>query len=323
MRDVRHRASAWRALTVHEDATGHGPVPLRPYTIMEIVDEPFVLLRENFRALVLLTGLALVPLELVTAWVQRGTLGGLGLLQLLDDPLAAQVAAETTDTGFAQAILLQALATVTVYAVLSGLLARVAVSSVLGERLGPAEAVRATLRRWPALMGLAALVLLAVFGIGALAVALIVFGGVGGAVAGGLLVLAAVPAGVAAYVLLVPAPVILAVEGVGPVQAVRRSAQLVRRRFWAVLAVMALVMVVSSLVQSALGTLPTLGTFLIGFERGWVLVAAGGVAAGIVVTPYTTLVAALVYLDGRARSEGLDVQILADRAMEDVRAAAG
>lgn len=316
-------ASRWRAIAVRADASGSGPVPVRPLTIMEIVDEPFVLLRENFRTLVLLAGVALVPLEIVGAWVQRGTMGGFGMLQMFDDPTAAQVAVETADTGLAQVLALQAVASVTVYAVLGGLLARVAVSSALGERLSPAEAVRATVRRWPALMGLAALVLLVVFGVGALAVALIAFGGVGGAVLGGLLALAAVPAGVAAYVLLVPAPVILAVEGTGPLAAIRRSVQLVRRRFWAVLGAMALVLVVSSLVQSALGTLPTLGTFLIGYERGWLLAATGAIGAGIVVTPYTTLVAALVYIDARARGEALDVQIMADRAREGVPAAAG
>lgn len=321
MIDPSRRPSRWLALTVRGEASGRGEVPLRPLTIMEFVDEPFALLRQNFRTLVLLVGVALVPLEFLSAWFQRQTFGGFGLLQLLDDPLAAEVALEAADPGFAQAILLQGLASVTVYAVLGGLLARVAVSSVLGESLGPMETVRATLRRWPALMGLALLALLAVFGLGGLALLLAVFGGVGGAVVGVLLLLLAIPVGVAAHVLLLPAPVVLVVEGLGPLEAVRRSVQLARRRFWVVLAVVLLVSLVSGLVQSALSALPTLATMLVGFDIGWLLVAGGSIAAGIVVTPYTALVAALVYLDARTRAEALDVQILADRAWEEVTAA--
>jgi hypothetical protein len=315
------RRPRWRELTVRDEASGQSTLTVRPLTIMELVDAPFVVLRENFRTLVLLAGLALVPLELAGTWFQRRTFGGFGLLQLLDDPVAAEVAFETADTGFAQALVLQGIASVTVYAVLGGLIARVAVSSVLGERLGPAEAVRSTLRRWPALMGLALLAGAAVFGLGGLALLLFVFGGLPGAVLGGLLLLAALPVGVAAHVLLLPAPVIVAVEGAGVVAAVRRSVRLVRRRFWAVLGAVVLVMIVSGLVQSALATLPTIGTFLVGFDSGWLLAAAGAIGAGIVVTPYTTLFAALVYLDGRARTEALDVEILADQALEGFPAA--
>lgn len=311
----------WRAATVHPDADGSGPVPVRPLGVVDLIDEPFVLLRACFRTLVLLTGGALVPLHVASAWLQRGTWGGLGLLEIMQDPVAGQVAAETADPGIVQAVGLQVVAALTVYAVLDGVLGRVAVSAFLGERLGPMDAVRATVRRWPALMLLALLAGIAVFGLGALGVAVIAVGGVAGALAGGLLVLVAVPVGIAAYVLLLPAPVVLAVEGGGVLAAVRRSVRLVRGRFWPVLAAVLLAMFVAGVVQSALAALPSVGTFALGFEAAWPLSAVGSIAAGIVVTPYLALLAALVYADARVRTEALDLQILADRALQDAPAA--
>lgn len=308
---------------MHGDADGSGPVPLRPLGVTELVDEPFALLRANFRTIVLLAGAALVPLQIASAWLQRGTLGGLGLLEMLEDPLAGQVAAETADPGFAQALLVEAVAAVTVYAVLDGVLARVAVSSVLGERLGPGQAVRATLRRWPGLMLLALISGIAVFGLAGLGVLLVALGGVAGALAGGLLLVAAVPVGIAAYVLLLPAPVVLAIEGGSPLAALRRSVRLVRHRFWPVLGAVALVLFVSAVVQSSLAALPSIGTFVLGFAEAWPLAAVGSIAAGVVVSPYLALVAVLVYVDARVRTEALDVQILADRADRDASAVAG
>src|SRR5690606_23434507 len=126
--------------------------------------------------------------------------------------------------------------------------------------------------------------------------------------------LAALPAGVGAYVLLRLAPLAVVVEGLGPLAALRRSAALVRQRFWPVLGALLLAALVAWLVEYALSGIPSAIVLAVGLDVGWLLRAVAGVVAGVVVTPYTALVAALVYLDVRVRSEALDVEVLADTA---------
>jgi hypothetical protein len=192
-----------------------------------------------------------------------------------------------------------------------GLVARVGVSALLGEQLTPGEAVRATVRRWPALLAGWFLVMAATFGLGVLAVAIVALGGAALFGVGMLLLLAAMPVGLAAYTLLRAVPTVIVVEGLGPLAALRRSATLLRPRFMVALAVVLLALLVGSLVQTALAALPTAGGFLFGLEAGWVLVSAGAIAAGLVVRPFQALVGALLYVDARVRQEGLDLEVRA------------
>jgi hypothetical protein len=313
---VNHRPaparSGWRALTATGRATGRGPVRLRPLTVGELLDDPFDLLRDSWRTLLLLVGAVVVPVELVLGFLQRTVLGGVGFMELLGDPTAAQVAFAQTDPGAVEAMVAQAFAAVTVFAIVEGLVARVGVSALLGERLTPGEALRATLPRWPALVAAWVLVLGASFGLGLLALGLVAFGGLAFAGVGILLMLVAVPVGLGAYTLLRAVPAVIVVEQLGPLAALRRSAALLRPRFLSVLAVVLLALLVGSLVQTALGALPTAGGFLLGLEAGWVLVAAGAIAAGLVVRPFQALVGALLYVDARVRREGLDLEVRAD-----------
>lgn len=316
-------AAGWRAATLTGSATGRGLVPLRPLTVSDVLDQPFVLLRADLRLLLLLTGLVVVPVQLVSAYLQRGAFGGLGFGQIFADPVGAQVALETGATGTFSALGVAGVAAIFFLPLVNGLVARLAVSRVLGEDVDGPAVLRSALGRWPALIGVTVLAGIATYGPLAVGVALIATGQVAVAVVGGLVLLVAVPVGVACYVLFAVAQVAVMIERLGPVAALRRSLTLVRPRVWTVLGVLLLAALVASLVQSALSGLPSAAAFFIGFDVGWLLLALGGSAAALVVTPYAALVATMVYLDARVRTEALDLAVLADVAGSRRRTAGG
>jgi hypothetical protein len=68
---------------------------------------------------------------------------------------------------------------------------------------------------------------------------------------------------------------------------------------------------VSYLLNTALSALPQGLASVIGLDRGWPLLALGGIAANLVVVPFTASAFVLLYLDLRVRSEGLDIEMSA------------
>ena len=108
---------------------------------------------------------------------------------------------------------------------------------------------------------------------------------------------------------LVTAPVIGA-EGLGPIKAMRRSARLVRRRFWPVMGLTLLSGVVATLFGYALGLVPTMLSLLLGTDgAGWLLTAASGVLTSLITMPIVAATTVLIYLDLRVRTEGLDLEL--------------
>jgi hypothetical protein len=300
----------WRGLTTSGTLSGHDPTTLTPLSVGELLDQSFDLLRDSWRVLFLVVGVAIVPVELVLGFLQRMAMGGLAFMELLTDPIGSQVMLEQAEAGAADAFVVQGLAAVTVFAVVEGMVARVGVSRTFGERLTVMQVVRDTLPRWPALIAGWFLALAATSGLALVGVLAVAVGGLALAPIGVLLVLLGLPVGAVAYTLFRAVPTVIVVERLGPVAALQRSATLLRSRFFPTLGVILLALLVGSLVEYALGLLWAAGGFAVGLERGgWVLTAAGGIAAGLVVQPFQALVCALLYLDARVRREGLDLEI--------------
>jgi hypothetical protein len=108
---------------------------------------------------------------------------------------------------------------------------------------------------------------------------------------------------------LVTAPVIGA-EGVGPIVAMRRSARLVSRRFWVVLGVALLSLVVELLFEMAIGLVPSMFALLLGTDGvGWVLAAAASILTQLITVPVVAGITVSLYLDLRVRTEGLDLEL--------------
>jgi len=274
-----------------------GPLPLHPMTLSDILDGAFNLFKAEARTIVLVTAAFLVPVQLVAAFLQRGYLGGAGFVSIFTDPLAAEGAIDAGGNGQLWAALVSALATVLIVPFVAGAVSRIVSAAYLGERMTAGQALRAVRSRWWAFI-LAWLLVHLVEVVG--------------------LVMCILP-GLLAMALCVAVAPAIALEGLGPIRAMRRSFRLVRPRLFPVLGVALLSGLLASTVGSALSSVPSGLALLVGLRWGWPLLAVGGIVSGLVSTPLISIVATLVYYDGRIRQEGLDLQIMAaDLARGDV-----
>ncbi|MEA2931541.1 MAG: hypothetical protein QOI56_326 [Actinomycetota bacterium] len=275
-----------------------GPLPLHPMTLSDILDGAFNLFKAEARTIVLVAVVFLVPIQIAAAFLQRDYLGGTGFISLFGDPTAAQSALDSGTSGQGWATLVAGAATVMVLPFVAGAVSRIVSAAYLGERMTAGQALRAVASRWWAFI-LAWLLVHLLEGVGFLLCVL-----------PGFLVMAL-------FIAVAPA---IAIEGLGPIKAMKRSFRLVKPRLWPVLGIAVLSGLLATTVGSVLGGVPTLMAFVVGLRWGWLLLAAGSILSGLVSTPLIAIVATLVYYDGRIRQEGLDLQIMAaDLARGDVR----
>jgi hypothetical protein len=258
-------------------------------TLADILDGAFNLLKAEFRTLMIVSAAFIVPVQLVAAFLQRDLLGGLGILDFAADPSTADPAYEAGGAGQGIALLLAFAATVLILPFVAGAVSRVVSAAYLGDRLSPRDALRAVAGRWW------------VFILSWLLVHLLEGFGTIFCVLPGLLAMA----------LFMPVAPVIAIEGVGPIRAMRRSARLVRPRMFAVLGIALLSGLLASTVGQILSTVPTFLALIVGLRWGWILLAAGSIVTSLVTTPFVAVVATLVYYDGRIRQEGLDLQVMA------------
>lgn len=259
-------------------------ITTQPLGLIDLLDGSFAALRQRARVLVTVVAGLVVPVSLLQAFLARGTLGGVGLTQMLNDPTVAQ---ETPGLGavYGPAWLVGQLLHLLVVAVGGAAVSLVIGGWIDGTDLQARAVGRLIVGRLPALLGAFALVhLLQAVGF----------------------VLLAVPGLVAVVLCSLTSPV-LALERLGPVAAIRRSAQLVRRRPGTVLGVIGLLGLVDYGVGQAVGTLPNGVALVIGTGRAWPLQAAAAAASALILVPVTGAAMCLTYLDIRFRTEGLDL----------------
>jgi hypothetical protein len=259
-------------------------------TFGDVLDGAFRLLQANLATIVLISALFFVPLELLSAFFSRDLLGGRGILDVINDPsLLDQGAGVSFSTPQLVGGSLTSLISLVVTPLVGGAVTRVVTASYLGETLSGGEALRTTGRRVWALLGASVCVHV-------LELIALPFCFVG----------ALVP--MAFFVCTTPA---LIVEGLGPVSAMGRSARLVRPRFWPVLGIAVASGLMAWVLSSILGGPLTFAGELIGLRWGFLLVALGSILPALVASPFVSVVATLVYFDGRIRHEGFDLQMIA------------
>jgi hypothetical protein len=287
-------------------------------TVGDILDGAFKLLKANAKTLFTIVAVFVVPLQLLAAFAQRNVLGGAGFLDALNDPSVAEAGAEqpVADQFLSLAV---TFVNLLVLPFLAGAISQVVGASYLGEELGPGPALARTLRRAWALFAswvvvhvleLGALLALPVIGVvlavlveGPLRAVFVVFAVV--------TVLAGIPAALGVMALSVAVAPAIVVEELGPIQGVRRSWSLLRRRFWPVLGIALLAGLISNVLGQVLGVVPTFAGLIVGLEWGWILVAIGAILTALVTTPIVAIVATLQYFDARIRFEGFDLQVIA------------
>jgi hypothetical protein len=272
---------------------------LRPRGVGEILDAAVALYRARFGALVRLTVLVVLPVQLLNVLITLSTrpedvtLGANGPTPVYDSdrafwvPLAGTVVMNVVliaSTAFATAAVMQLVA-----------------DAYLGGSSTTSESAHLALRRLPAVIGLALLTsVLTIMGFGA----------------------CLLPGFFLWVIWSVSMPALLLEQNtVG--KALARSYGLVKRRFWTTFAVRIVGAVLTAVVTFAL-TLAVLGAVHVALHGTGALAIAQGAAGAItstLTTPFAAAAIIVLYFDLRVRAEGFDIQI-ALRDMDRSRAAA-
>ncbi|MEP9363661.1 hypothetical protein ABLE68_11900 [Nocardioides sp. CN2-186] len=302
-----------------------GALPLRPLGLGDIYDAAFKIIRFNPKATVgsavLVAAVAMAIPVLVTAVLVA--LVDVSLDQSGDDLSTAEALGQIASFGtLAVGGVLQSLGLLFV----TGMIAHVTAAAAIGRRLTLGEAWAATRgSRWR-LVGLS--VLLALIGLAALTVYVVLWVVVAltlptlaivlfGIVSVPLFIATAVWFWVRVYYLPVPA---LMIERIGVFAAIGRGFRLTRRQFWRTFGIALLTVVLTSIASQVI-TVPfslvaAIGGAATESSRYSVLLvvlaqAVGSVIGAAFVTPFTSAVTSLQYLDQRMRKEAYDVELMA------------
>lgn len=303
-----------------------GVVPLRPLGLGEVLDGAVGILRRYPRPALGLSAIVAVVSALVNAVVQviafrpLASLDTTGLESGNTDGLQAALG------GLAAGGALAAIVALLSTAIMTGAITAVVGRAVLGQPLSFAGAWALVRPRILPLVGLSLLVGLVVFGTMAVAVgvgaALIALLGPYATIVAAPLIVAGIVYAVFLYGRLALAPCALVLERSGIRASMRRSSVLVKRDWWRVVGILVLTAIIGTFVSGIL-SIPfglagagSVGNLFGGSTealttRAVVLGAIGSAIAATLVTPFTTGVRALLYVDRRIRAEGLDVALAA------------
>lgn len=253
-------------------------------TVPDMLDGGFAILRRAPATLIGLTAVFIVPMQIFGAWLGRGV-DGLDLNSAFQQGDSSFSLGETAG-GPGGVVLLVAPMVALVF--VAAAIARLVSAWHVGHDLSFQELLGGTLRQaWPLLASwilVHVLEAVSIIGLGVLPIAVMTW-------------------------FLVTAPAIGA-EGLGPIAAMRRSARLVSRRFWMVLSVALLGLLVESLFELAIGLIPTLVSAVVGTGGvAWILPAVTGIVTQLITLPVVAGITVLIYLDLRVRTEGLDLEL--------------
>jgi hypothetical protein len=267
-------------------------VSLRPMTVADVLDGGFAVVKARPRRIFGLAAALIVPTHLGLVALQQSLLGdaNVDVFEFLGDPTVANE--ETSGADLANQYLylgVNAVVTGLVLVFLAAAIAHLVGQWVMGRDAPAGEMMGVAARRWWPLVGSFFVVKVAELG------------GLLGCYVGVIFVMP----------LFVAVAPVVGVEGGGPWEVVRRSARLVKARYFPVMGVALLMGLVATLLSTALSTLPQALSWWLGGDAAWLLVGLGTIASTIVVMPFVAAATVLLYLDLRVRTEGLDLEMAA------------
>lgn len=271
---------------------------MRPLAIGEMLDASIALLKARPRAVLTITAVFVIPTQLATAFTQRNLLGAASFVDVVNDPsLAGGTSSSGQSSGSAALVLLVALLPSIVLPFVAGALGRLVAAWRAGGDVTTGEALRAAGRKWWVLLIAWFLAHVAEL-LGAIALF--------------------VPALLLMALFQVAAPAIV-VEDLGPIAGLRRSARLVGTRFWVVVLAVLGAWFVHYVLDLMLPLMTQLLAQALGPDGGWIPLAIGNSLTNLITTTFLAGFAVVLYLDLRVRSEGLDLQLEADRHFTGAR----
>jgi len=296
-----------------------GTIPLRALSLGEIYDGAFRSIRANLPVMLGLSAIVVLVLGILEGLTTYGAFEEfnrlLGRLDPAEDPEAFIDAFTTSGTSFLLSSGISLLISFLGTTILTGLLIHAVSQAVIGRKttIGQVWAeVRPQILRLLLLTIIIGLLLTAV---GIVAVLILTFSVVSGSaglvllgvLAAFLVVVIGMPVVLTFTVLATPA-LILERATIGA--ALSRGFTLAKRSFWRVLGIYLLTVVLVGIVSTAI-TWP-FGQVSMIFETGpgaFVLSLLGGVVANWITIPILAAVVALLYIDIRIRTEGLDAEL--------------
>ena len=259
---------------------------LRPLGIGEILDAGVKVYRSRFATMLEAVAVVIVPVQV------------LNVLITLSLPDTSTTAGTTTTTSNSEWAGFAALLLVFVINVVSSALAEAAClkavsDTYLGTESDWRESLRFGFRRFGSLVWLT------------LIHGVIVLLGLA----------ACIVPGVWLYVAWSVAVPVLLIEGPRGFQALRRSFDLVRRRWWPTAGILILANLLVTAIAAGIGFL-SLPLLFAGRDNEFVYDLASavfGAAASVLTIPFVAAVVAVIYFDLRVRKEGFDLQLMAQR----------
>jgi hypothetical protein len=281
---------------------GHGPgdrpFALQPMGVGEILDAAIKLYRSQWKSLMAIVAIALVPITFLQVFLTR-SLGSPFSTDVV--PLADVEGTLITSSvvGLIQLLVVQPFLTAAV--------AKASADVYLGHTVLVGPTFRFAVSRIHSILWISILSVLVVL------VPLFVLGIIGalGAteLAVGLVVLLVIPA-IIVLVRFVFGSTVLVVEGKKGSKALARSWRLAKGHFWKLVGTLLLANIIASVLE---GVLSVPGGLVFGAlgPAGWPIYAIGLSVAAILTTPFTTLIAVLLYFDLRIRKEAFDLEVMA------------
>ncbi|CAN5197909.1 hypothetical protein BH23ACT9_BH23ACT9_00370 [soil metagenome] len=284
-----------------------GAVDVRPLRFTDILDGSFGLFRSSLRLMIPLVLAVMVPLQLLSAFIQREALQ-FAFAGIFDDPDAASLLFD--GEGNLAGLAVRALSGLLIDPVLAGALVWVAGRRFLGQPVDFGQTLRQTGRMagWLVLAYIVSALARGIFLVPAL------LAGTGGSeeaaalalVLGGLAVLLLTP------LFAVVTPAIL-FEPRRPAQAFAHAVRLVRGAYWRTTGIVVGTTLVFNLLALLLAGAPNVIGFIGGFGFAWVLIAFGSVLEQLITAPLIAGAMVLLHADLRVRQEGFDFDLLLDR----------
>jgi hypothetical protein len=258
------------------------PAPVGPMTLSDILDGAYTIIKRRPRAVIGAVAAVIVPIQVLSVWLQStsDTSTAEGPYDLL--------LTVSSGSSLGITLVIAALASLSLFYV-GGIVSSFVAAWYAGRDISGADALRAAFRRsgpyiaaWAVLLPLKAVSY----------------------------ALCVLPLAVTVTFFALTAPVIT-IEKVGPFAAIKRSAQLISRRFWPALGIILLATLIETVLQFSLAAIPMIIAAFLPAPADWMVLAVGEAAAALIATTALVGVSVLLYIDLRARTEGLDLELRA------------
>lgn len=277
---------------------GDRPFGLQPMGVGEILDAAIKLYRSQWKRLMAIVAIALVPITFLQVFLTR-EIGA-----PLTDPTTTPAELEST---VLVSVILAAIQLLIVQPFLVAAVAKASADVYLGHTVVVGPTFRFAVSKIHSILWISILQVLAVLVPMIVLVLLAVL--VSDELAIVILFLLVIPA-IVVFFRFIFGSTVLVVEGRKGTRSLRRSWRLVKGSFWKVFGTFLLAAVLSSIVESILSIPGAIAYAAIG-SAGWPFYAIGLSLAAIVTTPFTTLITVLLYFDLRIRKEAFDLEIMA------------